>query len=251
MTYSSNGSPEEWGYKFNNNFNFEQFLNRLEGTRNLEGNFQQWRQRAEALISETTGNESKLFYVRRREAGRNPGEEIWEMIIATDCDDSPLPERLQALGKTLSIWGLVNEDGNNGLRILSTRLLELEYGRSNSFALLCNVRLVLSYQDNNVGIPLEVLTQIREQPFYSDFVPKDTQKQLWKNYLQIEERTANINRFRVPFVQHNRGVNEGEITFIVEPSSVEGYSCVALTPVEFWRRVGNIGRNSIKLEITD
>ena len=91
---------------------------------------------------------------------------------------------MQALGKTLSIRGVVSENGNNGLQILSTRLLELEYGRINSFALPRYIRLELDVENNNIGIPSQALAQIREQPFYSNFVPTDTQIRLWKNYLK-------------------------------------------------------------------
>ena len=250
MTYLSNNTPEDWGYKFISN-NFQQLLIDFEGTSNPEGNFQQRRRRAVTLISEIAGNESKLFYVRRREVGRNQGEEIWELILATDCDDSLLPEILQPPDKTLSIRGVVSENGNNGLQILSTRLLELESGRINSFALPRYIRLVLDFQNNNIGIPSEALAQIREQPFYSNFVPTDTQIRFWKNYLNIEGRTANRNQFKVAFVEHNGGVNQEEITFIVEPSSVEGYSRVTLTPENFWGRVRSINRSPIKLEYTD
>ncbi len=250
MTYSSNNTPEEWGYRFISD-KFQQLLEDFEKTNNPEGDFQQQRRRAVALISEIAGNESKLFYVRRKEAGRNPGEEIWELIIATDCDDSLLPEILQALGKTLSIRGVVSENGNNGLQILSTRLLELEYGRINSFALPRYIRLELDVENNNVGIPSQVLEKMREQPFYKNFVPTDTQRQFWQNYLNIEGRTANRNQFKVAFVEHNGGVNQEEITFIVEPSSVEGYSRVTLTPENFWGRVRSINRSPIKLEYTD
>ena len=59
------------GYRFISD-KFQQLLENFEKTNNPEGDFQQQRRRAVALISEIAGNEPKLFYVRRKEAGKNP-----------------------------------------------------------------------------------------------------------------------------------------------------------------------------------
>lgn len=246
MTYLSNDTPEEWGYKFISK-SFEQLLRDFEGTSNLYGNFQQQRRRAVALISEIAGNESKLFYVCRKEAGRNPGEEIWELIIATDCDDSLLPEILQALGKTLSIRGVVSENGNNGLQILSTRLLELEYGRINNFALPRKIRLKLDVQ-NRIGISRASWRHITSTiPLPQR--PTQEQLQTWEVFLNVEERIAREKQFCVQFISHNYGSATRNITFRIFPESatISASENNQLEENEFWGRVRNARYESIRI----
>jgi|GEM_PF-4413729 len=47
-------------------------------------NFSSLCKRAEDLMSDLMGEEPCLFYVRRKGAGRLPGEEIWDLTIG-DC----------------------------------------------------------------------------------------------------------------------------------------------------------------------
>ena len=172
------------------------------------------------------------------------------MIIATDCDDFPLPEKLQALGKTLSIWGLVDENGNNGLQILSTRLLELEYGCSNNFTVPCQIRLVLDV-NNRIGIPQTARRHITSTSPLPNH-PTEQQLQTWKVFLDVEERIARERQFCVHFISHNyaSGTRYVNFTIVAESATVSASENNQLQQDEFWERVGNAVNDNIRIAET-
>ncbi len=79
---------EDWGYVFKGS-TIDSLIRNLEGEAALESypEFRERRERANELMFECVGQEPCLFYVRRKGAGREPGEEIWELTIATDRDN--------------------------------------------------------------------------------------------------------------------------------------------------------------------
>ncbi|MDJ0733394.1 MAG: hypothetical protein QNJ47_04780 [Nostocaceae cyanobacterium] len=175
----------DWGFRFANEKPIKpikQLIRNLEGTAaNSEGEFQQLRLYAESLISEIAGEKPRLFYVRRQGQRKGKNEEIWELILASDRSDFPLPERLQNLHKTLSLQGVVNQSGKDGFEILSTRLLSLEGGVANDFALPFYLRLVPNFK-HKIGVPPAVWKLITSRiPLWKK--PTEERLAAWKAFL--------------------------------------------------------------------
>lgn len=107
-TLPNDADSENWGYKFVGSA-VDKFIRDVDGQAVLEAypDFSDRRNRAEDLMFDLVGEEPCLFYVRRKGAGREPKEEIWELTIATDRDDFQLPARLEKLGKTLGFRAAV------------------------------------------------------------------------------------------------------------------------------------------------
>ena len=103
---------EHWGYNFVGSA-IDNLLRDLQSSDALETypDFKERRERAQALMFELVGQEPCLFYVRRKGFGREPGEEIWELTLATDQDNVQLPAKLEKLQKTIGLVAAVLKDG--------------------------------------------------------------------------------------------------------------------------------------------
>lgn len=243
-------SSSDWGYRFVGNA-IDNFIRDVESQAALEEypDFQDRRNRAEQLVLDLVGEEPRLFYVRRKGPGQEPGEEKWELIIATDQDDVELPAMLEERGKTLILVAAVNENGNGGLRLLSARLAPKDRGQVNGFAVPTRIRL-LSDHRHRIGVPQSVLDRIAEMPTPGDCVPTEDQLQAWEAFLNIEERIARARQFCVPFVSHNYGEATRNITFLIDANSatIDGSVENSLNVDDFWQRAKGARNEKVKLD---
>ncbi|WP_306557853.1 translation initiation factor IF-2 N-terminal domain-containing protein [Nostoc sp. 'Peltigera malacea cyanobiont' DB3992] len=135
---------EKWGYVFLGSSAINSLISNFESQVVLESYREPWQrqERANELIFDLLGQEPRLVYVRRKGAGQNPEEEIWDLTIATDHDDFQLPARLDKLGKTLGFIAVVQQNGRGGLKVLSAKLLELSQGNADGYTVPYCLRLL-------------------------------------------------------------------------------------------------------------
>jgi len=240
---------EDWGYAFVGS-TVDNLIRNLEGEAAVESypEFLQRREHANKLMSECVGQKPCLFYVRRKGIGKEPGEEIWELTIATDRDNFPLPTRLEKLGKTLNLLVAVSQDGNGGLRLLSVKLLQLARGHADSYTAPCCLRLLPNHR-HHIGIPPAALARMADLPVCGDHVPTEDQLKAWKAFLQIEENIAKARQFCVPFSNHNYGSGTRWIAFEVDVASatLDGSSENSLECENFWERAKRAKNEEVKL----
>ena len=125
----------DWGYKFTGGA-IDNFIRDIEGEAAFKNypEFYARRNRAEQLMFDFFGQTPYLFYVRRIGQGHNPGEQKWELTLATDFNDIELPTQLEEHGSTLKLVAIVDNDGYGGLRIIYARLRPEREGKKDSFA---------------------------------------------------------------------------------------------------------------------
>ncbi len=240
---------ENWGYNFVGSA-IDNLLRDLESPGAPEAylDFRERRERALQVMFELVGQEPCLFYVRRKGSGREPGEEIWELTLATDQDNVQLPARLEKLQKTFGLVAAVPQDGFGGLRLLSTRLLPRVRGQADGFSVPCRIRLLPNHQ-HNVGIPRSALTRLSSMPVCGDYVPTEDQLQAWNAFLEVERRIAEARQFCVPLVRHNYGSARRRITFEIDATSatLDGSPEHYLNQDDFWQRAKRARNEDIKL----
>ena len=186
--------------------------------------------------------------VKRLKPGREPQEEIWELILA-DTPESPLPAILKLKNKTLSLRFIVKHRGEYTLSITSTRLLPvLEY--QPNFTFPCYIKLVNSQYSR--GIPFATWQKITTNlPLPT--IPTEEQLQAWEAFLEIEERIVLSKQFFVPFVRHNYGIASRNISFqiLADQASIDSSQENGITVQEFWQRAVNAVSNRIYLVTED
>ncbi|MCU0517591.1 MAG: helicase, partial [Oscillatoria sp. Prado101] len=241
---------EDWGYRFVGDKGIDNLIREIDGKAALEryAEFSDRRNRAEEIMSEILEEEPALFYVRRKGQGQDPGEEKWELTIATDMEDVDLPALLEERGKTLSLIAVVSSDGYRGLRLLSARLVPQDKGQSDGFAVLSRICLLSSHQ-SGLGVPRSALTRMEKMPVCGEHVPTEQQLQVWKAFLNIEEQIARTRQFFVPFSGHNYGSATRRITFEVNPrlARADKSSEEFLKLEDFWNRAVNARNEDVKL----
>ncbi|WP_442937122.1 DEAD/DEAH box helicase [Nostoc sp.] len=242
---------EDWGYVFLGSPAIDSLIGNIEGQAVVESypEFGQRRKRANELIFDLLGQEPRLVYLRRKGAGNKPGEEIWDLTIATDQDDFQLPARLEKLGKTLGFIAVVQKDGSGGLKVLSAKLLQLSQGNADGYAVPYRLRLLPNHK-YHIDIPLTALARMAAMPICGDHLPTEAHLRIWDVFLQIEEKIAKARQFCVPFLTHN-GFGR-RITFEIDVTSatLEGSDENSLTVENFWERVKLAKSEEIKLSET-
>ncbi|MBC6430797.1 AAA family ATPase [Nostoc sp. HG1] len=241
-------TSEDWGYMFIASA-IDSFIRHLEGEAALKSypEFRERRDRANKLMLECVGKKPSLFYVRRKGAGKEQREEIWDLTIATDSDDFQLPERLEKLRKTLGFRAAVQKDGRGGLKILSAQLLQPSRGHADSYAVPCRLRLLSNHQ-HHLDIPPPTLKRIAAALVCGDHVPTEEQLKAWKAFLQIEEKIAKARQFCVRYVSHNYNFKR-RISFEIDASSatLDGFYQNSLDVDNFWERARRTKNEDLKL----
>lgn len=243
---NSNSEFSNWGYKYINAAS-DRFICQIEGSDALNAypEFRDRHLRADELICELLGSEPCLFYIRRQGEGRQREYEIWELTIATDRDDFPMPAKLQERQKTLQFWASVRKDGTGFLGLTKINLVDTEQGQINAFSSAWLIYLLPNVVQN-IGIPQEAFAQIIKMPFCADHVPTTEQIRVWGQYLGIQRRTAEKRQFCVPFVSHNYSVSRQRITFTLNVDLATSNGSVSLTSEEFWQRAGSARNGRVK-----
>ncbi|MEH2052000.1 translation initiation factor IF-2 N-terminal domain-containing protein [Nostoc sp.] len=241
-------TSEDWGYTFIASA-IDSFIRHLEGETALKSypEFRERRDRANELMYECVGKKPSLFYVRRKGAGKEAREEIWDLTIATDSDDFPLPARLEKLRKTLGFRAAVPKDGRGGLKILSAQLLQPSRGHADSYAIPCRLRLLPNHQ-HHLDIPPTTLKRIATAPVCGENVPTEDQLKAWKAFLQIEEKIAKARQFCVRYVSHNYNFKR-RISFEIDVASatLDGFYQNSLDVDNFWERARRTKNEDLKL----
>ncbi len=241
-------NAEDWGYKFFGR-SIDNFIRDIEGEAALIANldFRDRRAHAEDLMFNLVGLDPCLFYVRRKEQGQQPDEEKWELTIATDLDNVELPPILRERSKTLGLVAIVSQGGYGGLKVLSARLLPVNRGQADSFAVPCRLSLRSSHR-YHIGVPSSAWARIVTMPLLSDSKPTEEQLQAWKVFENIEERLAKTRQFCVPFVNHNYGEATRNITFIIDANSatVDGTLESLIDVDDFWQRAKRARNQNLK-----
>jgi hypothetical protein len=238
---------EDWGYKFTGGA-IDNFIRDIEGEETLETypEFNHRRDYAQELMFELVGQTPHLFYLTRQGQGREPGEQIWGLTIATDSDGLELPERLEERGLTLGLIAAVNSNGYGGLKILSTRLLSKQKGKQDAFSAPFYLRLRSNYQ-YGIGVPQKAIEHMAN---IGTVIPTEEQLKAWKAFVGVEERLAKEKQFCVPFVSHNYGEATRNITFKIDPRSatVDSQAENRITIDDFWQRAKRARNQNIKLK---
>jgi DNA polymerase III delta prime subunit len=241
-------NSEDWGYMFIASA-IDSFIRHLEGETALKSypEFRERRDRANELMSECVGKKPTLFYVRRKGAGKEAREEIWDLTIATDSNDFPLPARLEKLRKTLGFRAAVPKDGRGGLKILSAQLLQPSRGHADSYAIPCRLRLLPNHQ-HHLDIAPATLKRIAAAPVCGENVPTEDQLKAWKAFLQIEEKIAKARQFCVRYVSHNYNFKR-RISFEIDVASatLDGFYQNSLDVENFWERARRTKNEDLKL----
>ncbi|MBD2528225.1 translation initiation factor IF-2 N-terminal domain-containing protein [Nostoc flagelliforme FACHB-838] len=241
-------NSEDWGYMFIASA-IDSFIRHLEGESALKSypEFRDRRDRANKLMLECVGQKPSLFYVRRKGAGKEAREEIWDLTIATDSDDFPLPARLEKLRKTLGFRAAVQKDGRDGLKILSAQLLQPSRGHADSYAIPCRLRLLPNHQ-HHLDIPPATLKRIAAAPVCGENAPTEEQLKAWKAFLQIEEKIAKARQFCVRYVSHNYNFKR-RISFEINVASatLDGFYQNSLDVENFWERARRTKNEDLKL----
>ncbi|MCC5660397.1 translation initiation factor IF-2 N-terminal domain-containing protein [Nostoc sp. XA010] len=241
-------NSEDWGYMFIASA-IDSFIRHLEGEATLKSypEFRERRDRANQLMLECVGKKPSLFYVRRKGAGKEAREEIWDLTIATDSDDFPLPARLEKLRKTLGFRAAVPKDGRGGIKILSAQLLQPSRGHADSYAIPCRLRLLPNHQ-HHLDIPPATLKRIAGAPVCGENVPTEEQLKAWKAFLQIEEKIAKARQFCVRYISHNYNFKR-RISFEIDVASatLDGFYQNSLDVENFWERARRTKNEDLKL----
>ncbi|MEH2181551.1 translation initiation factor IF-2 N-terminal domain-containing protein [Nostoc sp.] len=239
---------EDWGYMFIASA-VDSFIRHLEGESVLKlyPEFRERRDRANKLMLECVGQKPSLFYVRRKGAGKEAKEEIWDLTIATDSNDFQLPTRLEKLRKTLGFRAAVPKDGRGGLKILSAQLLQPSLGHADSYAIPCRLRLLPNHQ-HHLDIESATLKRIATAPVCGDHVPTKDQLKAWKAFLQIEEKIAKARQFCVRYVGYNYNFKR-RISFEIDIASatLDGFYQNSLDVENFWERAIRTKNEDLKL----
>lgn len=239
---------EKWGYVLVGAA-INSLLRNLEGEAAVEAypDFKERRERANDLLFALVGEQSQLFYIRRMGSGQEPGEEIWDLTIATDNSDAQLPTRLEILGKTLGFRAAVPSDGSI-LKLLSCKLLHKATGQTDGYASSCRLRLLPNHR-HRIGIPLTALARMATMPVCGEHVPTQEQLKAWEAFLSIEEKIAKARQFCVPFVGHNYGAATRRITFEIDATSatLDGSNETFIDIDDFWKRVKQAKNEDLKL----
>ncbi|NJR22817.1 MAG: AAA family ATPase [Richelia sp. CSU_2_1] len=243
---------ETWGYRFLGDRAIDYLIRAIDGKNALENypEFSDRRDRAADLLSDILGDEPRPFYVRRKGPGESPGEEKWELAIATDIETATLPEILKTRQKTLSLLALVTEDRSNNLRLLSAHLASPERGYNDGFSVLFSLRLHFDYR-SRMPVPNSAFDLMQTVPFCGDCVPTEEQLKAWKAFLKIEERIAKTREFFVPFSGHNYGSATRKITFEINASlaQLDKSSGTPLKQDDFWTRAAKARNEDVKLVV--
>lgn len=241
-------NAEDWGYTFIASA-IDSFIRHLEGEAALKSypDFRERRDRANELMDECVGKKPCLFYVRRKGTGKEAREEIWDVTIATDSDDFPLPARLDKLRKTLGFRAAVPKDGRDGLKILSAQLLQPSRGHADSYAIPCRLRLLPNHQ-HHLDIASATLKRIAAAPVCGDHVPTEDQLKAWRAFLQIEEKIAKARQFCVRYISHNYNFKR-RISFEIDVTSatLDGFYQNSLDVDNFWERARRTKNEDLKL----
>ncbi|MBW4677843.1 MAG: translation initiation factor IF-2 N-terminal domain-containing protein [Desmonostoc geniculatum HA4340-LM1] len=241
-------SSQEWSYTFVGS-TIDRLIRNLEGETALESypEFRQRREHANELMFECVGKKPCLFYVRRKGAGKDVGEEIWDLTIATDSHEFQLPPRLEKLKKTLGFTVAVQKDGKGGLKILSAQLLQLSRGNSDSYSVAYHLRLLPNHQ-HHLDIPSATLTRIKAAPACGDYVPTKEQLKAWKTFLQIEEKITKARQFCVRYIGNNHNFKR-RINFEIDVTSatLDGFYQNSLEIENFWERARRAKNEDLKL----
>ncbi len=241
-------TSEDWGYTFIASA-IDSFIRHLEGETALKSypEFRERRDRANELMYECVGKKPSLFYVRRKGAGKEAREEIWDLTIATDSDDFQLPARLEKLRKTLGFRAAVQKDGRGSLKILSAYLLQPSRAHADSYAVPCRLRLLPNHQ-HHLDIPPATLKRIAAAPVCGHHVPTEDQLKAWKAFLQIEEKIAKARQFCVRYVSHNYNFKR-RISFEIDVASatLDGFYQNSLDVDNFWERARRTKNEDLKL----
>ncbi|WP_445636056.1 DNA helicase [Nostoc sp. DSM 114161] len=244
----SKTSSEDWGYTFVGS-TIDKLIRNLEGESALQAypEFRERREHANELMFECVGKKPCLFYVRRKGAGKDPKEEIWDLTIATDSDNFQLPPKLDKLRKTLGFTAAVQKDGRDGLKILSAHLLQISRGNADSYSLAFPLRLLPNHQ-YHLDIPPATLTRIAAAPVCGDNVPTEDQLKAWKAFLQIEEKIAKARQFCVRYIRNNYNLKR-RINFEIDVTSatLDGFYQNSLEIENFWERAKQAKNEDLKL----
>ncbi|MGB3513921.1 MAG: AAA domain-containing protein [Microcoleaceae cyanobacterium] len=235
-------NSQDWGYQFSGKRIIDKLLCAQLGETALKKypDFFQRRERAQKLISELLGGDSHLYYVRRQAPGKEAGEEIWELTLATDREDKDWD-------KTLTLLAAVNADGDRVLKLLSVRFISHE-AEKDEFSLSFQIRLLPQHQYRR-GVPLGAVRSMAKMPFFGDRVSTEDQLPAWRTFVEIEQRMAEKRQFCVPFLSHNYGSDARKITFEIDivSATIDGSAATALDDDEFRRRLFEARNQEIQL----
>ncbi|WP_246605431.1 AAA domain-containing protein [Sphaerospermopsis torques-reginae] len=243
---------QNWGYSLLNS-TIDNIIRSFEGQEKVKSysDFREKKERAYELIFECVGKQTCLFYIRRQGQGKDTGEEIWDLTIATDDREYKLPKRLKELKKTLGLRAVVKKNGTGGLKILSAYLLPPSRGKIDAYALPLPLQLVPNYHET-VNIAPQILAKINKMPICGNHVPTEAQLQAWKAFLKVEERIAKARQFCVNFFdsQYDHTQKEIALKININSATLNGEEENYIDVDNFWERVKQAKNQDIKFSDT-
>ncbi len=234
-------TSQDWGYRFVGSA-VDRFVRAQLGETAMKKypEFPKRRAKAESLMSEILDEDSHLYYVRRQAPGKEEGEEIWELTMATDREDKEWE-------KTLKLRGAVNVDGDRVFKILSVQFIS-QKAEADEFGRVLQIRLLPQHQYRQ-KISLGAVRSIQKMPFFGDRLPTEDQLPIWTTFVEIEQRLAEKRQFCVEFLSHNYGSARRKVTFEIDISSatIDGTPETAIDDIEFRRRLFEAKNQDIQL----
>ncbi|MGK7921697.1 MAG: AAA domain-containing protein, partial [Trichodesmium sp.] len=233
-------NAQDWGYRFSRNA-AEKLLRSQLGETALKKypEFFQQRKKAEQLMSELLGENSYIYYVRRQTRGRETGEEIWELTLATDWEDD--------VEQTWKFRAAINVDGDRVLQLLSVHSFS-QTATEDGFSIPFRIRLLPQHQYQR-GVPLAAVRSLGKRSFVKDGAFTEEQLPAWKTFVEIEQRLAEKRQFCVAFLNHNYGSDGRKITFEIDISTatIDGTPETTLDENELQRRLFEARNENIQL----
>ncbi|MEB3340510.1 AAA domain-containing protein [Okeania sp.] len=233
-------TSQDWGYRF-----IGSAVDRLVRTQLGESamkkypEFSDRRAKAELLMSEILDEDSHLYYVRRQAPGKEEGEEVWELTMATDREDE--------WEKTLKLRGAVNIDGDRVFKILSVQFISHK-AEADEFSVALQIRLLPQHQFRR-KIPLGAVRSIQKMPFFGDRLLTEDQLPIWTTFVKMEQRLAEKRQFCLPYSSHNYGSAKKRITFEIDirAATIDGTPETSLEDMELRRRLFEAKNQNIQL----